>query len=553
MKRARLRAGSLRAQLLLVLLSVSALLAASVFAYASFTQRTLLAEIRGTNQSMLELYADQFDQLCVRANRCLSTLLLEYDLTADDLPSRLSDELAKDILLYEDQVSFFFSAPRRGEYVFQTASGITRREREDFSGFFYGLTGGESSPGWELRLLNGRAYLTRYYARGGCCLGAWFSLDNALGIYAANRFDAEGALLFAGTDGGVLCAGRDDLDGGDLAALEGSGDYLLLRAPLRESELTLALAIPYRAILRSLRLVQLVEALTLLVMLAAIPVLLYYLNRLVVRPMDALAGAMDRVRAGDLRVQLAPAQEAEEFRRVSATFNGMVTEIRDLKIENYEQQLNAQRLELERLQQQVKPHFFLNCLNMLYNLAEGEEYGLIQSLCMALVEYFRYMLKASAATVTIGEEFRHIRNYLRIQQLRFPDRFRVELDLEPGLEGARIPPLTLQTFAENAVKHAAARGELLLALRARACGADDVELLIEDDGPGFPPEVLERLRAGERLSDEPGAHIGIANTVQRLRLIYAGDCEVELGNREPHGARIRIRIPRGERHEPADR
>lgn len=537
---------SLRVQLTAVLLVISLMLAVSVLVYASFTQQTLLAEIRNANLNMLRFYADQIDQLCVRSNRCISTLLLEYNLCDEDIALRLNNELAKDIILYENQVSFFFSNPAQQEYIFKTASTVTSREREEFTSFFYALDGKDSSDGWELHIIGEQAYLTSYQLQSGCYLGAWFSLDSGLRFYSTSRFEEESVLLFTTADGSILCANREGYTGANIDESETFDDFLLLDVALREGGLNLALAIPYHVILSGLRMVQIVELLTLLAMLAAIPILLFYLRRLVIHPMDELVGAMDEVRGGDLSVTIPPTQEVEEFQKVAAAFNSMVTQIHDLKIDIYEKELTAQRLELERLQLEVKPHFYLNCLNIIYNLAEGEEYKLIQALCKAQVEYFRYMLKAEASTVTIGEEFAHIRNYLHIQQLRFPDRFNIGLELNSELEDMPIPPLTLHVFVENAVRYAVGQDELLLQIDAHACGEDHIEIIVQDDGPGFPAEILKKLQNGESLPGGSGEHVGIANTIQRLRLIYANDCEIQFSNRIPHGARIRIRIPKGE-------
>ena len=175
--------------------------------------------------------------------------------------------------------------------------------------------------------------------------------------------------------------------------------------------------------------IRIVEVFLLLFIVLCIPILLYYLTQMILRPMQVLTGAMEKVQDGNLSVTIDLPDSAEEFQNVSQTFNTMVSEIRHLKIDNYEQKIFNQQLELEKLQQQVKPHFYLNCLNIIYNLAEGAEYELIQELCMAQAKYFRYMLKSSFSTVSLEDEIAHIKNYLHIQQLRYPGRFFIDFSL----------------------------------------------------------------------------------------------------------------------------
>ena len=155
--------------------------------------------------------------------------------------------------------------------------------------------------------------------------------------------------------------------------------------------------------------IRIVEVFLLLFIVLCIPILLYYLTQMILRPMQVLTGAMEKVQDGNLSVTIDLPDSAEEFQNVSQTFNTMVSEIRHLKIDNYEQKIFNQQLELEKLQQQVKPHFYLNCLNIIYNLAEGAEYELIQELCMAQAKYFRYMLKSSFSTVSLEDEIAHIK------------------------------------------------------------------------------------------------------------------------------------------------
>ena len=75
---------------------------------------------------------------------------------------------------------------------------------------------------------------------------------------------------------------------------------------------------------------------------------------MILRPMQVLTGAMEKVQDGNLSVTIDLPDSAEEFQNVSQTFNTMVSEIRHLKIDNYEQKIFNQQLELEKLQQQVK-------------------------------------------------------------------------------------------------------------------------------------------------------------------------------------------------------
>ncbi len=106
---------------------------------------------------------------------------------------------------------------------------------------------------------------------------------------------------------------------------------------------------------------------------------------------------------------------------VNHTFNGMMEQIQELRIHVYEEQLNKQKAELQHLQLQINPHFFMNSLNIIYNLALVKNYALIQEMAISLVQYFRYMFRSNLTFLPLKDELQHIRNYIRIQELRFLD------------------------------------------------------------------------------------------------------------------------------------
>ncbi len=73
---------------------------------------------------------------------------------------------------------------------------------------------------------------------------------------------------------------------------------------------------------------------------------------------------------------------------MGGAFNAMMSEVERLRINVYEEQLNKQKEELQRLQLQVNPHFFLNTLNIIYNLAKVKNYELILDMTMSLIRIF---------------------------------------------------------------------------------------------------------------------------------------------------------------------
>src|SRR5690606_16872282 len=111
-------------------------------------------------------------------------------------------------------------------------------------------------------------------------------------------------------------------------------------------------------------------------------------------------------------------ESSEEFQMLGQSFNSMMDEIQTLRINVYEEQISKQKEELQRLQLQVKPHFFLNTLNIIYNLAKVKSYERVQEMTISLINYFRFMFRSNTSFVMLHEDLEHTRNFLRIHSLR---------------------------------------------------------------------------------------------------------------------------------------
>ena len=83
---------------------------------------------------------------------------------------------------------------------------------------------------------------------------------------------------------------------------------------------------------------------------------LVYLNEIILKPMNNLVRGMRRIKHGDWDTRL-HASKAKEFTMINETFNSMASEIHELKISVYEEQIKAHQAELKHLQLQINPHF----------------------------------------------------------------------------------------------------------------------------------------------------------------------------------------------------
>jgi two-component system sensor histidine kinase AlgZ len=181
----------------------------------------------------------------------------------------------------------------------------------------------------------------------------------------------------------------------------------------------------------------------------------------------------------------------------------------------------AAEAQLASLESRVQPHFLFNTLNSIAALIHDDPAG-AERMTAQLASLLRSSLGHHSVLVPLDEELRIVRNYLDIERVRFGDRLRYDIQIDPAVQGARVPRLAVQTIVENSVKYAVSprREGGTIAVRA-AANNGHVEIAVEDDGPGFDAAaalpghglalVRERLemtlgaRAALRVDSVPGA------------------------------------------------
>ena len=232
----------------------------------------------------------------------------------------------------------------------------------------------------------------------------------------------------------------------------------------------------------------------------------------------------------------------------SNKFKQMYRELQMLRIDLYEKELFEKTTMLEYTQEQMKPHFFLNCMSMVQSIAELHHEEDILHILSVLSKYMRYVLKDSFKMRRLQDELEHLNDYMEIQALLKPGMFRYEVVVDDELQDYKILPLVLQAFAENSVKHGLKADQCVeISMYITTTELEDNQYLyivISDTGNGFPQDILDKIKNGESIIYDGCEHIGIKNTIQRIKLKYGDQAIVTLSNmRENYGAVVEITLP----------
>lgn len=205
-----------------------------------------------------------------------------------------------------------------------------------------------------------------------------------------------------------------------------------------------------------------------------------------------------------------------------------------------------QKAEYRALQSQINPHFLFNALNTISCFCR-EKPDRARELLQSLSSYFRNMLTDSNKKVTLEKEMEHVEAYLELEKARFEERLIVEVEAEPQDCICRVPNLILQPIVENAVHHGAMQREVgRVSIRIHR---EEINTLIdvEDNGPGIPQYVLDRLHGAETESFK-SIGIGMLNVQERLRAVYGKAASMQILTGES-GTTVRLVLPNNLRTE----
>lgn len=259
--------------------------------------------------------------------------------------------------------------------------------------------------------------------------------------------------------------------------------------------------------------------------------LIHNMQKYLVKPVQSIVNSIRKIGEGNLNEENETEGYVAELKEIGDNLNSMTKSIQSLKIEVYEEQLEKKDAVIQLQNAQIKPHFMLNVINNIYSMASVGDLELIKKCCRYLADYMRYVFSQKELICSVEEEFIHIQEYIRLQELRFCDDVICNLSLEPQIVQARIPTMAIMTFVENTFKHG--MGEevgLIITIEGFYVPAEGkVHICIMDNGPGFPETIINSLNNGEKIESDQ-KKIGIQNSVERFKELYGDDFAITISN-----------------------
>ncbi|PYI50589.1 two-component sensor histidine kinase [Paenibacillus flagellatus] len=273
-------------------------------------------------------------------------------------------------------------------------------------------------------------------------------------------------------------------------------------------------------------------------------------------PVQRLMSGMKRAGGGNFNVRIENDRQ-DEFGYLTQAFNQMIYDQKQLIEHGYEQQLRLALTELKFLQTQINPHFLYNTLDSIYWAAKNYEADEISEMVLNLSRFFRLSLNKGSDTFTVEDTVSHLHYYVRVQQLRFLDKFSVRYEIEEASKPIPIMKLLLQPLVENAILHGLEQRERGGELVVRAQIEEGyLRMTVTDNGVGMSRERLDYIRGELELifgPDKPGLSLppweapkdlyGLRNVASRIRMVYGKRSAMKVDSAEGEGTAVTVLLP----------
>ena len=253
----------------------------------------------------------------------------------------------------------------------------------------------------------------------------------------------------------------------------------------------------------------------------------------------------------------------DELSEAFSDLEVMVQNIKEKDARMYEAMLNEQELaneqqkmEFKMLASQINPHFLYNTLETIRMKAYTAGDREVATAIKLLGKSMRYVLENNGTVFTsLKEELDHIEIYMKIQKLRFGEKFDYVFLADDAIDMAKCItlPLLLQPIVENAILHGLEEKETggMVTIRIEyAAECKGIRIAVSDNGCGMDETALNRLRA-DIMTKNPGKKesIGLYNINQRVKLCYGEEYGMTIDSEPDKGTTIILLLPKKVYHD----
>lgn len=258
---------------------------------------------------------------------------------------------------------------------------------------------------------------------------------------------------------------------------------------------------------------------------------------------DLILNAMEKVKNGQLDIEIPISNENDELNYIAENFNEMCKNLDEHIEKSYLAELNQKSAEMVALQNQINPHFLYNTLESIRMKAICNGDKEVGKMLYTLAFLFRKQLKEKNI-ITIKSELEYCEKYLEIFKFRYDEKFEYSVECDEEFLNKQIIKFTLQPLIENYFVHGISlendNNKLKIEIKKES---EDMVILIKDNGSGISEEKIKSLNymLDKRINE--GQSIGLLNAHERIQIKYGKNYGVKLINNKDKGVVVEVKLP----------
>lgn len=324
--------------------------------------------------------------------------------------------------------------------------------------------------------------------------------------------------------------------------------YIVFSTAINEVDWQLTSIIPYKEFSHQNKYLLWLTVCMMAVALILIILLSWFVISKVLDPLLVLSDSLKQTTPGD-PLSILPITPKNEIGHLITNYNKLNDRIVYLMEQIKTNEALKRQVDLQALQHQINPHFLYNTLASIHWMALRTNEQKISEMVSSLSTYLRYSLNRGNEYATITQEVELLQNYVTVQQIRFPNRFDILIDIPHIVEQERILKLILQPLVENSITHGleqVTKKRISIHIQA-SIKRDMIQFIVSDNGIGMKPDVLDQLHTSFQEDKNNrtviGEHYGLRNVNLRLLLHYGQSSHLQIKNNHDGGLMVRFNIP----------
>lgn len=331
-------------------------------------------------------------------------------------------------------------------------------------------------------------------------------------------------------------------------------DTIVLSKEAKQGKFLLSTEIPLRKLLARINNIKQVTLGAIIVCLIFIVIISIVFSFKITKPILDLRRSMKQVELGHYSVSIQVPSANDEISGLVKSYNNMIQKNKELIEDVYIAGMRRKQAQFLALQSQINPHMLYNTLESIRMKAVVKGQDDIAEMIKVLARMFKHSLSKQGERNLVRHEVEYAANYIFLQNIRYDNRFTLEVHLSDQVLDTPIVPLAFQPIVENSIKHGF-RGyskHLHIRIEEVRMEPNDVLIRILDNGTALSEDRVQEINFILQQAADAGGHnpdlddqdgIGLRNIAERLKLQYGERYYLKISSVREKGTVVEMLIP----------